>query len=281
MWEDKAALGPKGCYCERTPGGLQNYQLWEGSFFCELEHQARLASNSPYGMRYWAGLLCLVSGVMWHLMLWNYFLTQLKKKKTKRPALNPHLFLLTIPHPHQSPRHWVYFLPRSLPVFSFLKPFFSDLKVQLEREAQWHAPCLNSPKAADLWDPAIPFPRKAFGSFSPVIFQDSTVIRVCERNKQTKQWAKTWNRGSLLRDPLICFLYVVPYLLSSSESRIPSALRLCSDVVAEIINSRYFIPLFSAQEPASTKDFQNLGSFSGPQHLPSLAPTELGVLKTE
>ena len=105
VWEDKAALGPKGCYCERTPGGLQNYQLWEGSFFCELEHQARLASNSPYGMRYWAGLLCLVSGVMWHLMLWNYFLTQLKKKKKKRPALNPHLFLLTIPHPHQSPRH--------------------------------------------------------------------------------------------------------------------------------------------------------------------------------
>ena len=94
----------------------------------------------------------------------------------------------TLPHPHQSPRHWVYFLPRFLPVFSFLKPFSSDLKVQLEGEAQWHAPCLNSPKAADLWDPAIPFPMKAFGGFSPaVIFQDSTAMRVCEGNKQAKQ----------------------------------------------------------------------------------------------
>lgn len=64
--------------------------------------QAHLASNSPYGMRYWSGLLCSVSSVMWPLVLWNYFLTQLKKN----PALNSHLFLPTTfspPHPCANP----------------------------------------------------------------------------------------------------------------------------------------------------------------------------------
>lgn len=93
---NQSSLGPRGCHCKRTSGGQQNYQLLKGSLFSELGHQARLASNSPDGRRYWAGLLCSVSSVMWHLMLWSYFLTQLKKKY---PALNPHLFLSTSPPP--------------------------------------------------------------------------------------------------------------------------------------------------------------------------------------
>ena len=155
-------------------------------------------------MWYWAGLLCLVSGVMWHLMLWNYFLTQFKKK---RPALNPHLFLPTIPHPHQSPRHWVYFLPRSLPVFSFSKPFFSDLK------CSWRGKPSGTPHAWIL-------PRQLISETRPFLFRGRLLVVfllsffriplssefVKATNKQNKQWAKTWNWGSLLRDPLICFL---------------------------------------------------------------------------
>lgn len=139
----------------------------------------------------------------------------------------------------------MHFLLCSLPVLSccfFLFSFFvlnlfpSDLRAQQQKGAQLHSPGLDSPKA-DLWDLAIPFPRKPFGSFSPATFSrippSSEFLKAA--NKINK---KLWYS---LRRPIGLLSIALHLLLSSSESRIPSALWLCSCVVAQLITFSVFI----------------------------------------
>ena len=163
----------------------------------------------------------------------------------------------------------MYFLPRSLPVFSFSKPFFSDLKVQLEREAQWHAPCLNSPKAAYLWDPTIHFLRKAFGGFSPVIFQDSTVIRVCEGNKQNNE-----------QKPGTAVVYSETHWSASCSSS-PSKFFWVSNPICSLVvlrcgcwNNHFqvFYPTVLCSGTSQHKGFPELRKFLGSPTSPLLSP---------
>lgn len=176
-------------------------------------HQAHLVVKSPYGMHYWARLFRSVSRVMWHLMLWNYFLTQFKKYLT----LNPHLFFLTNPLPHQSPRHRIYFLLCSLLVFLlFLNHFPLDLKVQQEKRTWICTLGLDSHKAADPRDLAFPFLGKVFWLFFySHIFQHSTLISVLEGDKQTNKQDEKRNKLRYPNRRHIDFISIAPHLLLS------------------------------------------------------------------
>lgn len=168
--------------------------FWKVAFSLSWGHQAHLASNSPYGMRYWAGLLHSVSGVMWHLMLRNYFLTQLKEVPcSKSSSVSPHK------PPCQSPRHWIYFLLCSLLVPFLCSPFSKPFPLWLKSAAgDWSMVAHNGPGfSQSSWSlrSAIPFLRKAVGYFSPAIFlrilQSSWRQPTNKQNKKQKMKQKT------------------------------------------------------------------------------------------
>lgn len=157
-------------------------------------------------MRYWAGLLCSVSGVMWHLMQWNYFLTQLKKMLcSKSSSVSPHK------PPCQSPRYCMYFLLWSLLVlssyFSFSKPFPLWLK---SAAGEWSMGTLglDSHKTTDLWDMAIPFLRRAFGYFSlAIFFRIPLWLEFLKATNKTKNKNKKLKLRYSGRRPIDFYLY--------------------------------------------------------------------------